>query len=307
MAILPIATVFHSGMRRVRRVAIHHAVAMIHGADESLRPTLLAFAPATAVAGVVHSPVRAAIATVTILGREAILAGGLGLSHLLGWMGLAGPCSRLGVGLAFCLVVGVSLTSAAPATMPLPFTLPSRLSLIRWLGFWLVFCCHACTSRCVGCSCSLLRSRPSLDRGRQRLAATHVSTWPMATGHVPRSQEELIQDTVWGGTYGLISQTKYWCWSIPQFNWPSDEHRYLGQQVRRGRKPLLTLENCGELDSHLGSGFSRSIGKTDNTQIPRPRASAIRRARFQKFELEVSEVRSGVQNRDTKAGSRRRK
>jgi hypothetical protein len=62
----------------------------------------------------------------------------------------------------------------------------------------------------------LAQVRPSLDRGRQRLAATHVSTWPMATGHV--SQEKLIQDTVWGGTYGLISQTNYWCWSIPQFD-----------------------------------------------------------------------------------------
>ena len=71
----------------------------------------------------------------------------------------------------------------------------------------------------------------------------------------------------------------------------------MGQQVRRGRKTLLTLENCGELDSLMRSGFSRSIGKTDNTQLPHPRASAIRRAKFRKFELEVSEVRSGVQNR----------
>jgi hypothetical protein len=100
----------------------------------------------------------------------------------------------------------------------------------------------------------------------------------------------------------LISQTKYWYWSIPQFHWPGDEHRYLGQQVRRGRKTLLTLENCGELDSHLGSGFSRSIGKTDNTHLPHPRASAIRRAKFRKFELEVSEVRGGVQNRATRPG-----
>jgi hypothetical protein len=51
----------------------------------------------------------------------------------------------------------------------------------------------------------LAQVRPSLDRGRQRLAATHVSTWPMATGHVPRSQEELIQDTVWGNLWFDLS------------------------------------------------------------------------------------------------------
>jgi hypothetical protein len=49
-----------------------------------------------------------------------------------------------------------------------------------------------------------------------------------------------------------------------------------GPQMRSGRKTLLTLENCGEPDTHLRPGFSRSIGKTDNTQRPRPRASAIR-------------------------------
>jgi hypothetical protein len=52
----------------------------------------------------------------------------------------------------------------------------------------------------------------------------------------------------------------------------------LGQQVRRGRKTLLTLENCGELDSFTRSGFSRSIGKIDNTQIRCPRASAIQKS-----------------------------
>ncbi len=161
VAILAVATEFHGGMRRVRRVAVDHAIAVIHGADERLLPALLAFAPATAVAAVVHRSVRAAIATVAILGSEAILAGGLGLSRLLGWMGLAGACSRLAIGMAFCLVVRVSLTSAAPATMPLPFTLSCRLGLIRWLSLGLILlCCHACTSRCVGNSCSLLRCDP---------------------------------------------------------------------------------------------------------------------------------------------------
>jgi hypothetical protein len=51
--------------------------------------------------------------------------------------------------------------------MPLPFTLSCRLSLI-WLSFWLILlCCHACTSRCVGCSCSFLRcDRPWPEEGR---------------------------------------------------------------------------------------------------------------------------------------------
>jgi hypothetical protein len=43
------------------------------------------------------------------------------------------------------------------------------------------------------------------------------------------------------------------------------------------QKTLMTLEKCGELESHLISGFSRSIGKTDNTQILRPRSSANRK------------------------------
>jgi len=45
-------------------------------------------------------------------------------------------------------------------------------------------------------------------------------------------------------------------------------------------KTLLTLENCGEPDSITRTGFSRSIGKTDNTQIHCPRASAIQKVRI---------------------------
>jgi hypothetical protein len=59
----------------------------------------------------------------------------------------------------------------------------------------------------------LAQLKPSPDWGRQSFAATHVSTWLMARGHVPRTQKELFQKiTVWGGTYGLISQTNYWCY-----------------------------------------------------------------------------------------------
>jgi hypothetical protein len=55
--------------------------------------------------------------------------------------------------------------------MPLPFTLTCRLGLIRWLSLGLIwFCCHACTSRCVGNSCSLLRCDPPRSgEGRGRL------------------------------------------------------------------------------------------------------------------------------------------
>jgi len=126
---------------------------------------------------------------------------------------------------------------------------------------------------------------PSLNKVRQRFTATHVSTWLMASGHVLRTQKELFPEiTVGGGTYGLISQqtTGVICTAIIR---PS-EHHHSGQQLRRGRKTLLTLENCGELDSHLRSGFSRSIGKTDNTQRKCPRASAIRRPLFHWLEQE---------------------
>jgi hypothetical protein len=38
----------------------------------------------------------------------------------------------------------------------------------------------------------------------------------MASGHVPRTQKELFQKiTVWGGTYGLISQNKLLVLSVP--------------------------------------------------------------------------------------------
>ena len=91
---------------------------------------------------------------------------------------------------------------------------------------------------------------PSPDRVRQRFTATHVSTWLMASGHVLRTQKELFPEiTVGGGTYGLISQqtTGVICTAII---WPS-KHHHSGQQLRRGRKTLLTLENCGEPDSHF--------------------------------------------------------
>ena len=173
------------------------------------------------------------------------------------------------------LIVRISFTSAAPATMPLPFTLSSRLSRIR-LSLWLVLLCHACTSRCVGNSCSLLRCNPSPGRRRHRLTATHVSTWLMASGHVPRSQSNFFQN------YGLGVEPMIWslkqitgviCTALDR---PQLRTSRFGPQMRSGRKTLLTLENCGEPDSHLRPGFSRSIGKTDNTQRPRPRASAIR-------------------------------
>ena len=158
-------------MRGVGGVAIDHAIAVIHGADKCLLPALFAFAPSTSIAAVVHGSVSTAIA---ILGGETVLTGRLRLGRLLRRVGLAGPWYRFGIGVTICLIVGVSLTSTAPATMPLPFTLPCRLSLIRRLSLWLVLlCCHACTSRCVGNSCSLLScDLPRTGEGRDRLQLT---------------------------------------------------------------------------------------------------------------------------------------
>jgi len=128
---------------------------VIHGANERLLAALLAFAPATTTAAIIYSAVRAAIAVLTV---KAVLAARLlRLSRLLGRMGLTQAWTGLDIGLG--LIVCVSLTSTAPATMPLPFTLSRRLSLIR-LRLWLILLCHACTSRCVGNSCSLLRYYP---------------------------------------------------------------------------------------------------------------------------------------------------
>jgi hypothetical protein len=97
-----------------------------------------------------------------------------------------------------------------------------------------------------------------------------------ATIHVLK--RKLTKRSVWGGTYGLVSQIKYWCWSIPPLIDPGSKQRSKGQQMRSGRKTLLTLENCGEPDSHVRTGFSRSIGKTDNTQRKCKRASGIQKA-----------------------------
>src|ERR1700733_3748322 len=163
VSVLAVATEFRLDIGSIRRVAVYHAVAMVHRADECLLPALLAFAPTSAV---VHGSVGASIA---VLSRETILPGRLRLGRLLGRMGLGSPLSGFGIGLPLCLVVCVSLTSAAPATMPLPFILTRRLGLIR-LSLWLVLLCHACTSRCVGNSCSLLIfDLPRTEEGRDRL------------------------------------------------------------------------------------------------------------------------------------------
>ena len=115
---------------------------------------------------IVHSAVRAAIGVFTV---EAVLARRLCFCRLLRGMGLSQARTGLDIGLG--LIVGVSLTSTAPATMPLPFTLSRGLSLIR-LRLGLILLCHACTSRCVGNSCSLLRYYPprtGLGRGSLQL------------------------------------------------------------------------------------------------------------------------------------------
>ena len=127
----------------------------------------------------------AAVTAVAVLRGKSALARRLCLCGLLGGMRVARSRSGFKVGVTLGLVVRVSLTSPAPATMPLPFTLSSRLNLIR-LSFWLVLlCCHACTSRCVGCSCSFLRcDRPWPEEGRDWLQLMFPpGRWPLATSH----------------------------------------------------------------------------------------------------------------------------
>ena len=166
VAVLAVATEFRLRIGSVGSVAVYDAIAVVHGSDECLLAALLAFAPASTVAAIVHGSVGASIA---VLGREPVLPGRLRLSRLLGRMGLGGRLSSLGIGMTLCLVVCVSFTSAAPATMPLPFTLTSRLGLIR-LRLRLILLCHACTSRCVGNSCSLVKfDPPRTGEGRDRL------------------------------------------------------------------------------------------------------------------------------------------
>ena len=90
-------------------------------------------------------------------------------------------------------------------------------------------------------------SGKTIPRLGQSFAATHVSTWLMARGHVPRTQKELFQKiTVWGWNLWFDLSNKLLVLSVALVIGPATKHRYLGQQVRRGRKTLLPLENCGE-------------------------------------------------------------
>src|ERR1700726_4187337 len=86
--------------------------------------------------------------------------------------------------------------------------------------------------------------KPSPDRGRQSFAATHVSTWLMARGHVPRTQKELFQKiTVWGWNLWFDLSNKLLVLSVPLLNGPATEHHYLGQQVRtRQKNPIDSRE-----------------------------------------------------------------
>jgi len=124
------------------------------------------------------------------------------------------------------------------------------------------------------------RLTPSPDRGRQSFAATHVSTWLMARGHVPRTQKELFQKiTVWGWNLWFDLSNKLLVLSVPLLIGPATNITIWASRCDAAEKTLLTLENCGEPGSLRSTGYSRSIGKTDNTQRGRPRASAIRRAK----------------------------
>ena len=93
-------------------------------------------------------------------------------------------------------------------------------------------------------------SGKTIPRLGQSFAATHVSTWLMARGHVPRTQKELFQKiTVWGWNLWFDLSNKLLVLSVPPLNRPGDEHHYLGHMCEAAEKTLLTLENCGEPDS----------------------------------------------------------
>jgi hypothetical protein len=93
----------------------------------------------------------------------------------------------------------------------------------------------------------LSQVKPSPHRARHRLAATHVSTWLMASGHVPRTQKELFQKiTVWGWNLWFFLSNKLLVLSVPPLFDPGDEHHDLGHMCEAAEKTLLTLENCGE-------------------------------------------------------------
>ena len=131
----------------------------------------------------------------------------------------------------------------------------------------------------------LIQVRPLPDRERQRSAANHVSTWLVASGHVPRNQRK-VSKKIRFGVESMVRSLKQTT-GVGLYRYcltPATNITVWASRRERGRKTLLTLENCGELDSRMRSGFSRSIGKTDNTQIVCPRASAIRTGKFQKSE-----------------------
>jgi hypothetical protein len=59
-------------------------------------------------------------------------------------------------------------------------------------------------------------SGKTIPRLGQSFAATHVSTWLMARGHVPRTQKELFQKiTVWGWNLWFDLSNKLLVLSVP--------------------------------------------------------------------------------------------
>src|SRR5258708_33682238 len=85
------------------------------------------------------------------------------------------------------------------------------------------------------------------DKGRQRSTATHVSTWLMASGHVHALKRNFSKRLRFGGgTYGLISQTNYWCCLYRYCLAQRLNTTIWASKCERGRKTLLTLEKCGE-------------------------------------------------------------
>src|SRR5579863_10051539 len=82
------------------------------------------------------------------------------------------------------------------------------------------------------------------DGGRQRSAATHVSTWLMASGHVHALKRNFFQKiTVWGWNLWFDLSNKLLVLSVPLLIGPATKHPYLGQQMRtRQKNPIDSRE-----------------------------------------------------------------
>ncbi|MBV8632452.1 MAG: hypothetical protein JOZ83_16105 [Silvibacterium sp.] len=123
------------GWRRVGNVAIHSAIAVIHGADKDLLLALLAFSSAAALLSI----------SISVFLEEANLARWFGL--LLARLILRTLLGRLSVRLRSRFI---AFSSTTPSAMSLILSLCGlNLRNLRLRLGQVLLCCHACTSWCV--------------------------------------------------------------------------------------------------------------------------------------------------------------